>query len=175
MNYPFTIEDLASKCQVTKQSIYNLISKNKEFVKENSKKQGRKIKYNQAVLDLFLGYYDKLEEAPAEETITPEAEQPTEAPEKPTEAPAAESTPEAPEAPAEGLQAQIEALQGQVRELKEQLAAKEAERLELLKQNGALILTIQQQQQERMLLLPAPKKSIGERFKGLFGKKEQGS
>ena len=175
MNYPFTIDDLASKCQVTKQSIYNLISKNKEFVKDNSKKQGRKIKYNQAVLDLFLGYYDKLGEDKAEETITPAAEQPTEAPEKPPEAPSVETTQKPTETPAEGLQAKIEALQDQVRELKEQLAYKEAERLELLKQNGALILTIQQQQQERMLLLPAPKKSIGDRFKGLFGKKESGN
>ena len=47
MSYQYTIEDLASFCQVCKQSIYNLINKNKEFVNENSRKQGRKVKYNQ--------------------------------------------------------------------------------------------------------------------------------
>ena len=167
MNYPFTIEDLAKKCQVTKQSIYNLISKNKEFIKNNSIKQGRKIKYNQAVLDWFLGYYDKLEQ----DTVEDEApQQPAEAPTEPLEPTLDETTPKPAEAPTGAVEAEIAALRQEVEELKQQLAAKEAERLELLKQNGALILTLQQEKQEKLLLLPAPKKSLGERFKALFGK-----
>ena len=170
MNYPFTIDDLASKCQVTKQSIYNLISKDKDFIKQNSSKQGRKIKYNQAVLDKFLAYYDKLED----EEATPEApQQPTEAPTSVPEANPDETTTKPTEATTGPLEAQIAALRQEVEELKKQLAAKEAERMELLKQNGALILTLQQEKQEKLLLLPAPKKTIGERIRGLFGKDRQ--
>ena len=168
MNYPFTIEELASKCQVSKQSIYNLISKDKDFIKENSIKQGRKIKYNQAVLDRFLAYYGKVD---GEEETTPEA------PQKPIEAPInvpEETTTNKPnETIIEPLEAQIVLLRQEVEELKQQLAAKEAERIELLKQNGALILTLQQEKQEKMLLLPPPKKTIGERIRGLFGKGKQ--
>ncbi len=172
MNFPYSINDLSSKCQVSKQSIYNLISKNKDFINENSTRQGRKIKYNQAVLDKFLAYYDKL----AEEAAATE-----EAPQQPEIAPIAapddsqgENTPGTKEAITAPLEAEITTLRKEVEGLKQQLAAKEAERLELLKQNGALILTLQQEKQEKLLLLPGPKKTIGERFRGLFGKDKQG-
>ena len=170
MTYQYTVEDLARYCQVSKQSIYNLISKNKDFVNDNSRKQGRKIKYNQAVLKLFLEYYGK--ETAAADEAEPQKQQPVEATETPLEAAAAFAD----EIPAQDNTAaaaeKIAALEAEVEALKQQLAEKEAERKELLQQNGALILTIQQQQQEKMLLLPAPKKTIGEKIKNLFGKKE---
>lgn len=162
MDYQYSIDDLASKCQVSKQSIYNLISKNKDFVKDNSRKQQRKIKYNQAVLDLLLDYYG---------TEATEQEQ------QPLNKSGTETTTNSPtdekDALIAALQAEIEALKKQLQDtdtLKQQLQEKEAMVKELLTQNGALILTIQQQQQERMALLPAPKKSIGERIKSIFGK-----
>ena len=170
MNYQYTVEDLARYCQVSKQSIYNLINKNKDFVNDNSRKQGRKIKYNQAVLNLFLDYYGK--ETAAADEAEPQ-EQPIEATETPLEAAAALAD----EIPAQDNTAaaaeQIAALQAEIADLKQQLADKEAERKELLQQNGALILTIQQQQQERMLLLPAPRKTLGEKIRGIFGRKEE--
>lgn len=175
MDYQYTVEDLARSCQVSKQSIYNLINKNKDFVNENTRKQGRKIKYNQAVLDLFLDYYGKEEAAAAGGTDTAAAqEQPTEAQETPLEAADAADGEIPPAIDVKAAESQIAALQAEVAALKQQLADKEEERKELLRQNGALILTMQQQQQERMFLLPAPKKSLGERLKGLFSKDKQG-
>ena len=52
--YPYDIEQLAEKAGVSKTSIYNLIGKNKSFVKDNSTKRQRKVYYNQAVLDWLL-------------------------------------------------------------------------------------------------------------------------
>lgn len=168
MSYQYTIEDLSRECQVSKQSIYNLISKNKDFVNENSRKSGRKIKYNQAVLNLFLEYYGKKES----ETAEPEAgETAVNAENAAQEAPEKEAGVPVPPEDKTASESKIEALLAEIADLKKQLAEKEEERKELIRQNGALILTIQQQQQEKMLLLPAPKKTMLERLRGIFGKK----
>lgn len=163
MTYQYAIEDLASKCQVSKQSIYNLLSKDKDFIKQNSTRQARKIKYNQAVLNKLLLYYNKPEE-------TDHAQEAIEAPTIVSETSPDKTTNETTEAIVAPLKAEIEALKKELEELRQQLAAKEAERMELLKQNGALILTLQQEKQEKQALLPAPKKSFGDRLKGLFSK-----
>lgn len=208
MNCQYTIEDLASKCQVSKQSIYALIKKNKDFVNQNSRKQGRQIKYNQAVLDLFLDYYGKqageeavpeesdqaqteapeAESKPEEETVegVPEGEEPSQDKQETSEsepAAAAEETPDEPEREdTVSLKKQIaslteerDALRDRVQELEKKLAETEAERKSLFTQNGALLLMLQQEKQEKMLYLPKPKKTIGERIKGWFKKGEPSS
>ena len=158
MEYQYTIEDLASKAGVSKQSIYNLLSKDKEFINNNSRKQQRKIKYSQAVLDMILEYYGKSSQAAEQPQETAEAARATD----PTE-------PEKPGEEIEALRAQIEALKQEIAEKDELLAKKEQERQELLKQNGLTLLLLQQEKQEKQLLLPAPKKSL---WKRLFGKSE---
>ena len=158
MEYQYTIEDLASKAGVSKQSIYNLLSKDKEFINNNSRKQQRKIKYSQAVLDMILEYYGKSSQAAEQPQETAEAAQAAD----PTE-------PEKPGEEIEALRAQIEALKQEIAEKDELLAKKEQERQELLKQNGLTLLLLQQEKQEKQLLLPAPKKSF---WKRLFGKSE---
>ena len=151
-DYPYTIEDIASYCKVTKQSIYNLIRANKEFIDQNSRKYQRRIVYNKAALQYFTQYYQV--DGPTLDSTddTIKHEESTTAPN------------------IDGLQAQIKLLQAEIDTLRHQLEDKEIERKELLKQNGALILTLQQEKQEKQLYLPAPKKTITERIKGLFSK-----
>lgn len=147
-DYPYTIEDIARYCKVTKQSIYNLIRANKDFIDQNSRKYQRRIVYNKEALQYFTQYYQ-------------------------VEGPTLDSTDNAikqEEGNTDTLQAEIKALKAELDTLRQQLEDKESERKELLKQNGALILTLQQEKQEKQLYLPAPKKTITERIKGLFAK-----
>ena len=156
MEYPYTINDIKSECKVSLQSLYTLIKKNKEFINENSIRKQRKIYYNQAAMDFFVSYYQS-EQAP---------ETPKQAEEHAENGPSASIR-------IEVLEAEKDALQAEIASLKKQLEAKETERLELLRQNGALILTLQQEKQEKMLLLPAPKKSFSDKVKSLFKGKPQ--
>lgn len=173
MEYQYTINDIKDAVKVSLQSLYTLIKKNQAFINENSIRKQRKIYYNQAAMDFFVSYY--IPEQDQEEGKIPtspldlgKAEAKAENPVKKTSYREEEQ-----QARIDALQVEIKALHAQIDALKEQLTAKENERLELLRQNGALILTIQQQQQEKMLLLPAPKKSLGERVKSFFTAKPQ--
>lgn len=148
--YPYTIDDVATICKVTKQSIYNLIKGNKDFIGENSRKYQRRIMYNQSALQYFTEYYQV--EAPEIDRIEEPIKQKT----KDTDT----------------LHEEIKNLKAELDTLKHQLEDTEAERKMLLHQNGALILTLQQEKQEKMLLLPAPKKTMGERIKNIFHKEE---
>jgi len=164
MDFPYTIEDLSSKCKVSKQSIYSLIKKNQEFVKQNSIKRGKKIKYNQAVLNHFLDYYGVKEE-----------EQPS--PDAPEDARIAENASIEGEEPSSNTtnedtaEEKIKALESQIEALKQELAASKEANSELIRQNGQLLLLLQEEKQEKMRLLPAPRKSIGERISNFFKKK----
>ena len=158
MNYPYSINDLASKCKVSKQSIYNLIKKNQDFINDNSTRKQRKIYYNQAVMDFFISYYSP--EPSAEEHKTAE---------DPQESTSAE---EQHETQLDTLKAENDALKAEIDTLRKQLDDKEAERQEMFRQNSALLLMLQQEKQEKMLLLPAPKKPLGEKIKGLFNRKQ---
>lgn len=167
MNYPYTINDLTRNCQVSTQSIYNLIKKNKDFINDNSTRKQRKIYYNQEVMDFFLSYYGQ--EATENPLISDHgAERPSTKGEKSLSD--SSSTDEPAESRIKALESEIEEKKAEITRLNDLLTAKEAERKELLTQNGALILTIQQLQQEKMLLLPAPKKTIGEKVKSFFHK-----
>jgi len=163
MDFPYTIDDLSSKCKVSKQSIYSLIKKNQEFVKQNSIRKGKKVKYNQEVLNLFLDYYgeDKAED--------PSQKDPEEAIEA-NNAPQKAEDPSATVSQDKAAEDQIRALESQIEALKQELAAAREQNTELIKQNGAVLLLLQEEKQEKMKLLPAPKKSIKERFSHFFGK-----
>ena len=150
MENQYTINQISSIVKVSKQSLYNLIKKNQAFINENSRRIQRKVYYNQSALDFFVSYYNG--------ESTPEMPQ------------NAEEQVSLAEISIDALKAEIDALKAEIDTLRKQLDAKEEERKELLRQNGALILTISQLQTEKQLLLPAPKRSIGERVKGLFHK-----
>lgn len=168
MNYPYTINDLARNCQVSNQSIYNLIKKNKDFVNENSTRKQRKIYYNQEVMVFFLSYYGQ---ETTESSLVSDHGAEKRSTEGEKSLSGSSSTDEPATSRIKALESEIERKDAEITRLNDLLTAKEAERKELLTQNGALILTIQQLQQEKMLLLPAPRKPIGEKIKGLFNRK----
>lgn len=156
MEYPYNIEDLATQSGVTTSSAYAFIKKNQAFVKENSIRIHRKVKYNQAVLKLFLDYYRGGEAASSTEGI-----------EKSNQNEATESLPEGSESPSEPLNStpsrnteeELERLREAVESLKEQLNETQAtlkkvdaERGELLKQNGLALMMLQQEKQEKLLI-----------------------
>jgi hypothetical protein len=156
MDYPYTINDIRDNVNVSLQSLYTLIKKNGELIKENSIRKQRKVYYNQTAMDFFTNYYNT-------EAIP---ETPPKAEEQAENGPSANSRIEA-------LEAERDTLQAEIASLRKQLEAKETERLELLRQNGALILTLQQSQQEKMLLLPPPRKSCSDKVKSIFKSKPQ--
>ena len=170
MDFQFTLDEISSKCQVSKQSLYNLIKKNQDFIKDNSIRKQRKIYYSQAAMDFFISYYHP-EQAQTEGKI-PSFSVDTDTAEGQAENPPLEtsSTDNPHKSQSDALQTEIDALKAEIDALKSQLAAKEAERTELLRQNGALILTLQQEKQEKLLLLPPPKKPLSEKLKSLFHK-----
>ena len=163
MDYPYTIEDLASMCQVSKQSIYSLIKKNDDFIKNNSIRQGKKIKYSQDALNLFLDYYGiKLEDEPTpedpENEIVPEI-----APQEGKEPSATSPKENDPEERIKALESEIVALKNEIATLKE-------DNRELVKQNGQVLLLLQEEKTEKMKLLPAPKESFLKKVSNFFRK-----
>ena len=74
MEYPYSIKDISSRVKKTVQSLYTLIKKNQGFINDNSQKQGRNVKYNQAVMDWFINYYgvSQEEEAAQDTSKTPQ-------------------------------------------------------------------------------------------------------
>lgn len=182
MEYKYLITDIQAKTKVSITSLTAFKKKHQEFFNQNSTRIQRKIYYNQAAMDFFLAYYHPDREAESEKISVPDMDTDTDkkGPDSVKELPAevqAEKSPveppqadEPPEAQLTALQRKIDALEAEREVLRKKLDATEAERLELLRQNGALILTLQQAQQEKMLLLPAPKKNLTEKIKSLFHK-----
>ena len=173
MEKQYTIDQLATASDVSITSINNLKKKNQELFQSNSVRKQRKLYYNQAVMDFCLSYYfpdgpintDK-NGLTAEDTNTevPKAEN------SPLESP---STDKPHESQSDATKAEIDALKAEIDALKKQLEEKELERKELIRQNGALILTLQQEKQEKQLFLPPPKKSFSDKVKSLFKGKPQ--
>lgn len=157
MNYPFTIKDISSKVKKSEQSLYTLIKKNQDFFKQNSHKQGRFTRYNQAALDWFMEYYGTAQEQ--EPQNTPETAQKS-------LQDVAENQEE--ELSLQQLKTKIAVLEAENAALHERLAASEEERKELRQQVGMALSALQQEKQEKMLLLPAPRKTIAEKVKVFF-------
>ncbi len=165
MEYPYKIQDLSRLSKISNPTIYKIFKKNQDFIADNSKKVKGKTKpmtlYSQAVLDLLLAQYGQGNDG----TIV-NASAGGNATELPSEPQKHEETP--PEAAED--KSTITALQTKIEALEAQIEALEAERRELLKQNGNILLLLSQEKAEKALLLPAPKKSFGERIKALFHK-----
>lgn len=184
MDYPYTVNDIITNFHISKTTFYNQVKKNIDFFNANSTKIkaiGEKNKpftrYNQAVFDFFASQYG-IEEAVS---AVPDAdlkkilvEDDRHGEGTSTEAP--ETPPESFFSPADDVKPTQEdknALQAKIEALEAKLAEAEAERKELISQNSHLLLLLSQEKQEKQLLLPAPKKSIRERIKGLFHKQDK--
>lgn len=68
----------------------------------------------------------------------------------------------------EETKTELEKLKEENAKLKEELEKVEAERKQLLEQNGNLLLLLSQEKAEKQKLLPPPRKTIGERIKSIF-------
>lgn len=181
MDYPYTVNDIITKFHISKTTFYAQVKKNTDFFTANSTKikaVGEKNKpftrYNQAVYDFFASQYG-IEEAVSAVPLADLEAEPRED-DRDRERDAVEATETPPESffsPADDVKPTQEdknALQAKIEALEAKLAEAEAERKELISQNSHLLLLLSQEKQEKQLLLPAPKKSIGERLKGLFRK-----
>jgi len=187
MDFPYSVNDITTNFNISKTTFYNQAKRNQEFFNQNSIKerpQGKNtkpiFKYNQSVFDFFASQYGNVEtplfnsnrqeglSTPLLETETAGGTSNTSDTQPP------ETLPEAPETISEGAegetptQEKINALQATIDALQAKLDAAEAERRDLISQNGNLLLLLNQA--EKQLLLSAPKKTIGERIKGLFKK-----
>lgn len=171
----YSMDELTKKVGKTRQAIYNLIKTDAELssiVSQSKVKQGQSVKYGEDVLQYLIKHYnvsvspDGVGVSPAE----PEAE---EVPE-PTR-PQNDATDAAGDASSrteiEALQKELEVIQKAYEALQAAYDKTEAERADLVRQNGILALTLQQVQQEKMLYLPAPKKPFSQRMMDLFRRK----
>jgi len=162
----YSMDDLSTKLNISKQSIYKLINKNQELstlINEHSTREKRKIFYDDAVLNWLSRYYrhngaDETNQGVSNGVVAQNFET------------ASAKIPE--------HSAQVAELEAKVEELSARLRAYEEENKELRKQNGALILTIQQmtntafqQYQASVKMLPAPRKPLLQRLKAVFSGK----
>lgn len=167
----YPIKSLASKANVSEQSIRNLLKNNTELVelaKANTIKNGRFIKYGEPVLEWILNYYNiepSTENEVGESIVEPTAEvlpQST-APTRPTEADLVIEL--------SSIRAENEALKTAIEALKTDLEREREEKKEIREQLGISLLALRQEQEEKKLYLPAPRKTLRQFFKGLFSKK----
>ena len=171
MNFPFTIKDISSKVKKSEQSLYTLIKKNQEFIKQNSHKEGRFIKYNQAVLDWFVEYYGAAQDDGSQQESSQQGTTTETAQEGRQEA----SSKQVEDLSCQLLQAKIEALEALNAELRDRIAFLEKERSDLQAQMGLSLHLLKQEKEEKekLLLLPPPqqqpqRKTFVEKVKEIF-------
>lgn len=172
MDYPFTIKDISSKVKKTEQSLYLLIKKNQDFIKQNSHKEGRFIKYNQAVMDWFVSYYGAAQDDGSQQDSSQQGTTTETAREGRQEA----SSKQMEDLSCQLLQAKIEALEALNAELRDRITFLEKERSDLQAQMGLSLHLLKQEKEEKekLLLLPPPqaqpqRKTFVEKVKGIFG------
>lgn len=171
MDYPFTIKDISSKVKKTEQSLYSLIKKNQDFIKQNSKKEGRFTKYNQAVMDWFVSYYGAAQDDGSQQESSQQGTTTETAQEGRQEA----SSKQVEDLSCQLLQAKIEALEALNAELRDRIAFLEKERSDLQAQMGLSLHLLKQEKEEKekLLLLPPPqaqpqRKTFVEKVKEIF-------
>lgn len=145
--YKYNIGDLSTFTGKSKQTLYKLIKQNTTFFDAHRQKEQQSVFFDDSAKEWFLNHY-KMEKDAGEKSVQEDENQGGTS--------------------SSILQKRIEELEAQVAELTEKLKVSEEERRELVKQNSLALLALQQEKQEKLLLLPAPKKTITERIKGLF-------
>ena len=161
MEYPYSIKDISSRVNKTVQSLYTLIKKNQGFINDNSRKQGRNVKYNQAVMDWFINYYGV--EAAQETSKTPQI------------SPETASTISGEEKSLIEAKARIAVLEAENKALLSRIAWLEEELHQVNQNVNIALLNLQQEKAEKLRLLPPARKSFTEVVKGIFAKKNQES
>lgn len=194
----YSMNDLQRLTGRTPQSIRQVFKKVeslKKLMAEHRKETpNKKVYYDDAILEALLEYYGLSKNNPAVADEVGGGVEDTENPENPQINPPppveANNNPSAAaQEQIEGLQAKIEALEKQLQEqaeahqratadLEKQLQDKEAERLHFIGENAKLIslLTAEKQEKDKLLLLMPPQehKTVWQKVKGLFTRKEGG-
>ena len=173
----YSVSELITNFKISKETFYKIKGKNKQLFMDNSikvKEEGKSgkpiFKYNQTIFDFFASHYGQEGSASSDAGADPSFFKSAStggtstSPENPTTPQVEEEAPTPPETKIRALEAEIEALRAQLEEAKR-------EKAEIQNQLGIALLCLQQEKAEKQLLLPAPKKGIGARIKGLFGKK----
>ena len=132
----------------------------RELVETNRQKHGNSYHYPETVLEWLTAYYLVSAGSTAEKKDTSSTA--STRPFKPAEAVDREKP----------LLDRISALEGQIEALEAKLDEKEQERKALFVQNNQLLYLLAQEKQEKQALLPVPKKSLFERIKDVFSKKD---
>lgn len=164
----YDVKTLCQRSNISQQTLYRLIKDNEEFrelVETGRKKRGNSYLYPEEVLQWLLEYYSVSSE-PTETKDTQQEETPVKASESPSE-PSETVDREKP------LLDKINALEAEIRALEAKLEDKEQERKALFLQNNQLLYLLSQEKQEKQALLPAPKKPLLERIKGMFAKEKE--
>lgn len=159
----YSMDELSTKLNISKQSLYKLINKNQELstlISEHSTREKRKILYDDAVLSWLSRYYrhdtpDETNQGVSNGVVGVISENQN----------------------AIILQytSRITELEKKIGELEAQLNEEKEVNKQLRQDNGALILTVQQmtntafqQYQASVKMLPAPRKTFFKRVKAFF-------
>ena len=175
----YTIKDIAEACGVSKQAVYKLIDKHSQLVDTSTVKRGRKVFYSQPLLDFCLTHYrGELSTSEGVKSLEKPRIDAAEAAECVNRQPSTASEVDRLTSEVDRLTAEVDKLKKKnkrlkatVKELENLLEQSEAERAELIKQNGIALLALSQEKQEKRLLLPEPRKPLREKVKGLFSRK----
>lgn len=160
----YTVKDLQKVSNTSLQSINKLFKSNselRELVKEHKKVENRNVFYDEVIYEWFCRRYEKkietlMENSEAGDNFENENQNiPLDTP--PSCLPQEEETKQ-----------ELERLKEKYAELQAEFEKVEAERKELLEQNGNLLLLLSQEKAEKQKLLPPPRKTIGERIRAFF-------
>ena len=151
----YTIEELSSIFQLTKQSIYNFLKKDPAFLKEHSTRKQRKMYYDAAIFERLRENYGSGEQDPTPQEAHKAEETPAAAAAEP-----ADTSPLLEQIAA--LQAEIEALRIILEDKNARIAFLEDREKELIHQNGLVLYMLKDEREERARLLPPePEKKKG--------------
>lgn len=165
----YTIKEMCDTCHITSRTFYRATNQNADFrkmVEETKIETPKGSTYGESVLDWLKKKY--LPDAEEQETPT----MPVEPPSSPTEPSdgvecinSPSETRSALEREIDGFTAKVEKLELENAFLREQVAALKEDKKVLNEQFSNTLLLFTQEKQEKQLLLPAPKKPLGEKVK----------
>lgn len=164
-----TVKEMCDICRITSRTFYRAVKQNADFrkiVEETKEETPKGSTYGEPVLDWLKKKY--LRKSDEQETHTMPIEPPSSPAEPPDGVECDNPVPEtrsALEREMEGFTAKVEKLELENAFLREQVAALKEDKKVLNEQFSNTLLLFTQEKQEKQLLLPAPKRSFGEKVK----------
>ena len=170
----YGLKDLMAISQTSERAIRQLFKTNselRELKKEHKVSKNNRVFYDDVIYNWFLEHYKDKNSQMIENVLPPQDILPQKRENPDNVAPLIEEN--------SRLTAELEEIKGKYAALQADFEKAEGERVELLRQNGLkteeishILLLLSQEKAEKQALLPAPRRSIGEKIKGLFKRKE---